>query len=267
MSSDRPRSAVLEAQDVSVSLGGLPVLRGIEIGIRAGEFVALVGSNGSGKSTLVKALLGLLPLSRGEVRLFGEPLSTFGTWRRIGYVPQRSTLTMQSASVAEVVATGRLARRRPLVPALGSHRVAVRDALTRVGLADRAQDAMTTLSGGQQQRVLIARALVGRPDALVMDEPLAGVDLESQAEMAEILSGFHNDGGTVLIVLHELGPLEALIDRAIVLQDGRVVHDGPQQDWPGFGGHEHVHPDDHGWHVGPAWHPPSGEHHDEWSTR
>lgn len=267
MSSDRTQREVLEAQDLSVSLGGLPVLRGIELEIHAGEFVALVGSNGSGKSTLVKALLGLLPLSRGKVRILGEPLSAFRTWRRIGYVPQRLTLTMQSASVTEVVETGRLARRRPFVPALGSHRGAVRDALARVGLVDRAQAAMTTLSGGQQQRVLIARALVGEPDVLVLDEPLAGIDLDSQWEMAEILRGFQEAGGTVLIVLHELGPLAPLIDRAIVLQDGRVVHDGPQQDWPGFGGHEHEQHDDQGWHVGPVWHPPNGGSHEEWSRR
>ncbi len=256
---------VLAAQDLSVSLGGLPVLRGIEMGIGAEEFVALVGSNGSGKSTLVKALLGLLPVARGEVRLFGEPLSAFRAWRRIGYVPQRSTLTMQSASVAEVVATGRLARRQPLLPAGAAHRIAVREALTRVGLAERTHAAMATLSGGQQQRVLIARALVGKPDVLVMDEPLAGVDRESQWEMAQILREFHDAGGTVLIVLHDLGPLEPLIDRAIVLQDGRVVHDGPPQDWPGLGGHEHEHRHDRGWHVGPAWHPPSGARYDEWS--
>lgn len=258
---------VLGASDLSVSLGGLPVLRGIELDVRVGEFVALVGSNGSGKSTLVKAMLGLLPLSRGEARLFGERLSAFRSWHRVGYVPQRSTLTMQSASVAEVVATGWLARRRPFVPAAASQRSAVREVLAQVGLAERAGAAMTTLSGGQQQRVLIARALVGQPDVLVMDEPLAGVDLESQWEMAEILRGFQQAGGTVLIVLHELGPLEPLIDRAIVLQDGRVVHDGPQQDLPGFGGHEHEHPDDQGWHVGPVWHPPHGGRHEEWSRR
>lgn len=241
---------VLKAEDVSVNRGGLPVLRGCHVEVVTGEFVALLGPNGSGKSTLVKAVLGLLPVARGRVDLFGQPLSAFGEWRRVGYVPQRSTLTVQSASVAEVVATGRLARRLPLLPRPRGDAAKVTEALRRVGLEDRAGDAMTTLSGGQQQRVLIARALVGEPELLVMDEPLAGVDVDNQEVMAQILDGFVRAGGTVLIVLHELGVLEPLIDRAIVLQDGRLVYDGPPQTWPGFGGHEHEDPSEDGWFAG-----------------
>lgn len=250
---------VLLAEDISVNLGGLPVLRGCHLEVDAGEFVALLGPNGSGKSTLVKAILRLLPLARGRVSLFDAPLAAFGQWRRVGYVPQRSDLTVQSASVAEIVATGRLARRKPLVLPPRGDRSLIRDALRRVGLEDSARAAMKTLSGGQQQRVLIARALVGEPELLVMDEPLAGVDVGNQGVMAEILDGFVRAGGTVLIVLHDLGALKPLIDRAVVLQDGRLIYDGPPQTWPGFGGHEHEHPPEHGWFAGS---PMDQVHHD-----
>lgn len=130
------------------------------------------------------------------------------------------------ATIREVVSAGRLSRAR-----LGLLRRADRDAVDRaialVGLTDRAKDSVSALSGGQHQRVLIARALAAEPELLIMDEPMAGVDLASQEILAETLREQVASGTTVLLVLHELGPLEPLIDRAIVLRDGCVMHDGP----------------------------------------
>lgn len=234
-----PRSAApdpaITAHDVDVVLSGVPIVRhaGFEIGV--GQTVAVTGNNGSGKTTLMRALLGLVP-HRGTIRLFGSELSRFRDWHRIGYVPQRSTILVQQATAREVVASGRLGLRRPLVPAGASDRQAVTDALTRVGMADRAQAPFVRLSGGQQQRVLIARALAGAADLMVWDEPLAGVDQATQGVLAEVLSGLRQLGHTVVMVLHEPGPFEPLIDRAITLADGRVVADGAFQ--PAPGGHE-----------------------------
>ena len=124
-------------------------------------------------------------------------------------------------------------------------REAVRRALELVGMADRAKDNVDALSGGQHQRVLIARALAAEPELLIMDEPMAGVDLASQEVLARTLRGQVEAGTTVLLVLHELGPLEPLIDRAVVLRDGCVVHDGPPPRAVGqhaLPGHDHVHP-------------------------
>ncbi len=235
---------VLAATDLCVELGGLPVLRGISFGVDPGEAVALLGGNGSGKTTLVRALMGLVPTTRGQVHIFGAPLRRFHHWSRVGYVPQKSTASLSGAKVKEVVATGRLARRRPFVPAGRTDRQAVLDALSAVDLADRAGDEMANLSGGQQQRVLIARALAGRPDLLVLDEPTAGVDLEHQQVLATLLDGLISSGTSVLVVLHEVAALAPLICRALVLREGRVVHDGALA---GLGathhsGHEHQHP-------------------------
>ncbi len=188
--------------------------------------MALLGGNGSGKSTLVRALLGLVPIQRGEVRLFDRPLRSFREWSRIGYVPQRTTATQAEATVEEIVATGRLALRRPFVPAGRRDRQAVTEALDLAGLLDRRRSDVRRLSGGQQQRVLIARALAGAPELLVLDEPTAGVDLQHQQLLAAVIEKRLERGLAVVAVLHEVGALGALIDRAVVLRDGRIVHDG-----------------------------------------
>src|SRR5206468_7552292 len=131
------------------------------------------------------------------------------------------------SSVAEVVSSGRLSRRRPFVPARRADREAVVRALEAVDLTDRARHTVSTLSGGQQQRVLIARTLAGEPDLLVLDEPNAGVDLANQEAIADTLAGLIDAGATIVVVLHELGPFADLIHRAVVLRQGRLVYDGP----------------------------------------
>jgi zinc transport system ATP-binding protein len=234
---------VLAARDLTVERGGLPVLRGVGMSVRAGEAVALMGGNASGKSTLVRTLLGLLPYRRGTVILFGSPLHDFRDWSRIGYVPQRSLVLLGGSKVKEVVGAGRLARRRLLRPPSRVDREAVYDAVALVGLSDKLNTDIARLSAGQQQRVLVARALAAEPDLLVLDEPTSGVDLEHQRVLAKVLAGLLAAGTSMVVVLHEVGPLGSLIDRAVVLSDGRVVHDGPLNDLGqsrgGFGGHQH----------------------------
>ena len=221
-------TTALRAHDLSVSLAGRPVVRRVDLTVHPGEFVTLLGANGSGKSTLVRACAGLIPHTSGTVELFGDSLARFDAWHRIGYVPQRSGATSGvPATVAEVVATGRLSRRRWVGWPGAADRRAVRQRLEEVGLADRTRDAVAQLSGGQQQRVMIARALVTDPELLVMDEPLAGVDTTSQTVLAGVFAGLVAAGCSVLLVAHELGPLTPLVDRAVVLRDGRVAYDGP----------------------------------------
>jgi zinc transport system ATP-binding protein len=125
------------------------------------------------------------------------------------------------------VSSGRLAQRRPFLPASRADRAAVEHAIELVGLTERADDGIHTLSGGQQQRALIARAAAGNPDILVLDEPNAGVDRRSQDAFARSLRTFVASGRTVLLVLHEMGPLAPLVNRGVVLDGGRIVHDGP----------------------------------------
>ncbi|MEV0215006.1 metal ABC transporter ATP-binding protein [Micromonospora sp. NPDC050695] len=237
---------VIAVRHATVGYDGRPVLRDISLTVSAGEVVALLGANGSGKSTLIRAVLGLVPLSAGSVTLFDRPLRRFRQWERIGYVPQRlGAGGGVPATVREVVASGRLARRGVLRPPGRADRAAVDAALRAVGLADRAADPVATLSGGQQQRTLIARALAGQPELLVLDEPTAGVDAGSQEAFASALRDFVAGGGTVLLVAHELGPLRPVITRCVVVHQGGVCHDGAVPDPAGHHAepdHDHVHP-------------------------
>jgi zinc transport system ATP-binding protein len=241
-------SVIVRLRDGIVGYGGRPVVRA-DLELHRGEVVALVGANGSGKTTLVKGLLGLAELLGGSLELFGMPATRFRERFRLGYVPQRQALGGPvPATVREVVASGRLGgggRRR----GRDLSRDAVARAVAIVGLTPLLDRAVTTLSGGQQRRVLVARALVGGADALFLDEPLAGVDQASQVEVSAALGELVASGHSVLVVLHELGPLEPLVDRVLWLRDGRVAYDGPRS---GLTDHQAHLVYDHDPHGGPA---------------
>jgi zinc transport system ATP-binding protein len=245
--------SVFDLRDGCVSLGGREILHDVSVKVDSGEFVAILGANGSGKTTLVRALVGLVPLSAGSLSVFGTPLAQFREWPRLGYVPQRLLVGGGVPStVREVVASGRTGRMSRLRRLGNADHAAIDHALEDVGLLHRAKDPVTTLSGGQQQRVLIARALAGEPDVLVLDEPTAGVDADSQETLAGALGHLSRQGGSVVLVAHELGPLAELIGRAVVMSNGRVVSDGPPPEPEGHhahAGHVHTHahaPDDPG---------------------
>jgi zinc transport system ATP-binding protein len=235
---------VVQVDDVSVAQGGRPVLHEVSLEVRAGEVIAILGPNGSGKSTLIRSMIGLLPVTAGEVRLFGTALARFNRWQQVGYVPQRATAASGvPATVREVVASGRLSRRQLLRPLKGVDRDAIEDALAVVGMADRASDGVAHLSGGQQQRVLIARALAGKPDMFVLDEPTTGVDLPSQEAIVDTLRPLVSRGATIVLVAHEVGAMHSLIDRAVVIRGGRKVYDGEPpttEERATFHGHAHA---------------------------
>jgi zinc transport system ATP-binding protein len=219
---------VLAAEHVSVAYGQSLVLDDVSLAIEPGEFVALVGPNGSGKSTLLKLLLGLLEPTAGSVELFGVAPQRFRERRRLGYVPQRPALVSEvPATVDEVVAAGRISSggwwRRPRA----ADREAVSHAVESVALAQLRHRPVNELSGGQQQRTFIARAFASEPDLLVLDEPIAGVDVESQHRFRDSLVHLVEEhGSAVLLVSHELTSVANDVDRIIVLKQ-RVQFDGP----------------------------------------
>ena len=257
--SDRPPLSdapgpLVEAQGVHVSLQGTEILHGVALHGSAGEVVALMGGNGSGKSTFIRTIVGAVPATSGEIRLFGSPASARSR-ARLGYVPQRvSAAGGVSATAIEVVTSGLLgvrerggrdgSRVRGLVPPRDA-RARARAALASVGIEDLARRDVSRLSGGQQQRVLIARALVREPRLLILDEPMAGVDLQSQVSFAHTLGHLKEEGVGIVVVLHELGALARHIDRAVVLEHGCVTYDGvPPKDLGvhALPGHDHEHP-------------------------
>lgn len=218
-------TSAIAAEQLTVSLGGPPVLHAVDFAVDRGTAAGLFGGNGSGKTTLIRALLGLLKPDRGTGLLYGTPVNRFAEWSRIGYVPQRNSVQLDGATVGEVVGSGRLARRRPFRPASRADRQATAAALTQVGIGDLRDRPFTQLSGGQQQRTLIARALAGHPELLILDEPLAGLDVPNQERLAETLATLHKSGHTVFTVLHEAGPLGPMLRRRLVLDAGYLVID------------------------------------------
>jgi zinc transport system ATP-binding protein len=219
---------LLRASGVWFAYNGEPVLRDVGLEVRRGEFVALVGPNGSGKSTLLRLLLGSLTPSAGTVELFDRAPSKLRDRWRIGYVPQRAPIASEApATVEEIVAAGRLSRRGWWRPLTKADRDAVHHALESVGLANLASRPINELSGGQQQRAFIARAFASEPELLVLDEPIAGVDAESQRRFRDSLTHLieeHRAG--VLLVSHELTAVADEVDRVVVLK-GTVLFDGP----------------------------------------
>jgi len=235
--------AIVSATGLDVALGGQPVLHGVSLTVSRGQAVAVLGGNGSGKTTLMRAVLGLAPHQGGQVELFGQPSQSFHEWWRIGYMPQRGAVQVGSATVDEIVTSGRLSHRRVFTRLGADDKLAIDDALAMVRLTELRRRPMAKLSGGQRQRALIARALASRPELVILDEPLAGLDTDTQEGLAEVLEGLKAAGTAVLIVLHELGPLEPMLDRCVVLSTGHVIYDGPLQSGPGAGDHHHAHDD------------------------
>lgn len=205
---------VIEFEDVDFSYNSSPVLEGVELAVRAGEFIAVLGPNGAGKSTMLKLILGLLKPLRGSVRVLG--FEAFKERKKfidkIGYLPQREDLILEAPlSVLEVVKLPMMAKGRKV------SREEVRRVLSVVGMDGMERKLFKELSGGQQQKVLLARALLPDPDILLLDEPFNGVDVPSQKKIIGILSEMRSKGKTVIVVVHNINPLLHEIDRVVLL--------------------------------------------------
>lgn len=200
----------------------------VDFTVSRGEFVAVIGPNGSGKSTLIKSLVGLADQLAGSSELFGLPGHHLHQPWRIGYVPQRQvTGSALPVTVREVVSSGRVARMRWFSPLRRSDRLSVDQAMERVGVEPLAKYRLERLSGGQQRRVMVARALASDAELLLLDEPTAGVDVEAQALLADVLAQLAATGTTVVLVTHDVGPFESDLTRVVWVNRGRFEYDGP----------------------------------------
>ena len=197
----------VELEDVSYTYAGSPAVHGVTLSIKRGDFTAIVGPNGSGKSTLVKVILGLVKPDNGSVRVFGTEIERFKDWHRIGYVPQVAAgiQAMFPITVGEVVAHGRYTGFSPFDFWRRGNGADVDGALQMVDMMDFKRRRIGELSTGQQQRALIARALIRKPDLLVMDEPIAGVDVQGGEEVYMLLRQLRENGVTILIISHDVG--------------------------------------------------------------
>ena len=216
---------LLDVHDLTVAYHRKPVLWAVDWTLTEPALVGVVGPNGAGKSTLIKAILGLVPTTSGEVRLFGRPVAEVR--KRVGYVPQRESVDWDfPVSVLDVVLMGTYGRlgwvRRPG----RADREWAMQCLTEVGLADFAGRQIGQLSGGQQQRTFLARALAQRADVYFMDEPMAGVDAATERIVFRLLERLRGEGKAVIAVHHDLRTGPEYFDR-VVLLNMRLVAAGP----------------------------------------
>ena len=217
--------SVLDVHDVTVAYHRKPVLWDVDLVVREPRIVGIVGPNGAGKSTLVKAILGLVPMASGRVRIFGQP---FEKQRRlVGYVPQRESVDWDfPVSAFDAVLMGTYGELGWLRRPGRRQREWALACLEKVGIADLAQRQIGQLSGGQQQRVFLARALAQRAEVYFMDEPMAGVDAATERVIFELLRELHNEGKTLVVVHHDLRTVPRYFDD-VVLLNMRVVASGP----------------------------------------
>jgi ABC-type Mn2+/Zn2+ transport system ATPase subunit len=216
----------IELRDVGVAFDDVWALARIDLAIDRGEVVGIVGPSGAGKTTLLRLLLGEIAPTRGRLRFAAPRGSKAGRRHAIGYVPQLEAsergfpLTAQGA--VELGAAARSAR----VPWFSrAERAAARDALERLGIGDLAHRGLHELSGGQFQRVLFARALVARPDVLLLDEPTSGIDLQTRIEMLGVVESLRRDGLTIIMTTHDLNWVASHLPRIVCLNQ-RIRADG-----------------------------------------
>lgn len=220
---------VLELNQVSFGYGSELVLEDVSLHLHPGQFAALVGPSGAGKTTLLKLILGALKPSRGEICFHGENLAR-GLMPRIGYVPQLESVDWNfPVTVEQVVWMGQVRNKNPWPWMITSERLQVMSFLDRLGIADLAGRHIRDLSGGQQQRVFLARALISKPDLLVLDEPTVGLDIQTAEMILVLLSELNQQGITLLMTTHDLNAAAAHLPWVICL-NRHVVSQGTPED-------------------------------------
>jgi iron complex transport system ATP-binding protein len=220
----------LEARDVTVHYGRArhPALDGVSITVREGSLLGVLGPNGSGKSTLMRALLGSVPLTRGQVLIGERPLDAWGRRelaRSVGAVTQTEVVTFP-LTVREFVAMGRYPHLGPFRDPGSVDQEAVQESLERCDVASLASRDVGTLSGGEFQRVRVARALAQEPTTLILDEPTASLDVRHEMEILQLLRRSADEGMTVVVITHHLEAAARFADRMLLLSEGRVAAEG-----------------------------------------
>jgi len=218
----------LEIHDLTVAYHKKPVLWGVDLVVPEGKLVGIVGPNGAGKSTLIKAVMGLLPLNSGWVKVFGEPMRR--NLKRVGYVPQRESVDWDfPVSVMDVVLMGRYGHLGLIKRPTQHDRDVAKECLEKVKMLPYASRQISNLSGGQQQRVFLARALAQESDLYFMDEPFSGVDAATETAIIGLLQELKGRGKTLLVVHHDLPTAKDYFDMLLLL-NMRVVAFGPTQE-------------------------------------
>jgi zinc/manganese transport system ATP-binding protein len=214
---------LLRLDGIGVRLGGREILREVSFDIRPGEFTGLIGPNGAGKTTLIRVILGLQPVTSGSVLIDGQPRAARGS--SIGYVPQKLAIEPDMPlRVRDVVSLGLDGYKLGIRLPSRARRERVNEMLAAVGAQGYANARVGELSGGEQQRVMIAHALISKPRLLLLDEPLANLDISSEQGIVSLLTRLARaEGIAVLLSAHDMNPLMPAMDRIVYVAAGRVA--------------------------------------------
>ncbi|MCM3778824.1 metal ABC transporter ATP-binding protein [Microbacterium hydrocarbonoxydans] len=224
-----PRTPVLEVRGAALHRGERELWSGLDLTVEPGEFIAVLGPSGSGKTTLLRSILGLQPLSAGEIRVAGAPVRKGN--RRIGYVPQQRSLAPDTSMRArDLVALGVQGSRFGFpIPHRGD-RAKVDDLLQAVGASHFADRRVGLLSGGEQQRLRVGQALADEPSLLLCDEPLSNLDLANQVAVTDIIDRQRRErDAAVLFVTHDINPILGRVDRILYIAGGRFLLGTPDE--------------------------------------
>ena len=224
--------SIVSLDHVSFHYNSTEVLTDVSFVLERGDYLGLVGPNGSGKTTLIKLLLGLFQPSGGAVGLFGEDPREFREWQRIGYLPQKTAFNpLFPATVKEVVSLGLLSRKKFPKRMAGPDKVFIDAALSLMDIEDIGHKLIGELSGGQQQRVFLAKALVGEPELLILDEPTTALDPETREKFFATLSDLNRTKSVAIIIItHDTGTIGEYASKLLYL-DKKVVFCGSFEDF------------------------------------
>ncbi|RXT54882.1 ABC transporter [Bosea sp. Tri-44] len=219
----------IEAEGIAITFDGKPILAGIDLALRPGELVGLIGANGAGKTTLLRILADLLRPAAGTVLYDGKSARALGRRtlaQRLAFLAQGGNVQWQMRAEA-VVALGRLPHRRPFADLTAADKAAITNAFAATDTSAFRARSLDSLSGGERMRVLLARALAVEAEMLLADEPLVGLDPRHQLEAMALFRRIATSGTGVVVVLHDLSLAGRFCDRLVLLDDGRILADGP----------------------------------------
>ncbi|GLX69118.1 metal ABC transporter ATP-binding protein [Paenibacillus glycanilyticus] len=215
---------IITLENVSFSYQNQAVHSGLNFSVKERDFIGLIGSNGAGKTTLLRMIVGLLKPDSGTIRLFGQPVSQFKDWDRIGYVPQKNSFNpLFPATVREVVLSGLYTRNKLFRKITKADQKKCDDALHAMNIEDLAMKRIGQLSGGQQQRVFLARALINNPSLLILDEPTVGIDSETQEGFFHMIKHMHQHHNiTFLMVSHDMEMIRSYLGQQPAIESGKL---------------------------------------------
>jgi len=217
---------LVELTEVSTNYGNTRALENVSLKIRPGQFVAIVGPNGGGKTTLLRTILGMVPVASGKLLLRGQPLNR-ASMQHIGYVPQLENIDWNfPITVEEVIAMGYFVKNRWFGAIGEKEKRKLHTIMERLSLSGLGKRHIRDLSGGQQQAVFIARALLGDPDLILLDEPASGLDIRSRDDVIHFLHEINHQGVAIVLTAHDLNWVAAHLPWAVCL-NRRLIAEGP----------------------------------------